>query len=848
MKQVALIVLSLTLVATAVERRELMTLVREKKFEQAFALVEKELNSLPETNAEARAQLFSYQGELFLQTQQIAKAVESFSQCLSIREKIPSTPSLLLETHLRLARAHFTAQQHSQSVASYEKAIAIANPLSDHDLLMGLKAEFAETLLKRGDVPAAWKWISGNPLGKLSDDVAIHWFSVRSKVSFASGSYAEAYHWQREASKRWEKIKDKDPQTGMVIEMESCALAQRLNRGDDARVHLQHAKNFAMQINEVNLAASTRWSLAVLNAELSDAAKKLVYEHMVAIFDQCKMDNEFVSKGSVISAQVKLASLALDAKDDAAALRWCDQLDDVLPDVDSFRSLLHRYRAAAFFHQQDFDRAQQEAIESAQAAQRWLRQNRIFGIAENMIGLENSVDLLSPLMNFTKMHDRASILDKFLLDNHDDGLSQWIQLRRTLHQGDQKDAMRKLFLSREVDRANQIANQFQEWSMQHRDLSAIRGSLPATGACVHYFIYRNEKDENHYAAIVRGSDQKLRCVELGKAEIIHGRIRALIKTSEMQATDLAYKGTSPLVLCESLYDLLWAPLGIADQEVIIRPSGLLQFVPWSILRLPSAAADAGYLCQLHRSLRVIATSHRESRPAATKRNVSLLGVAEFEDGSEHNDRFLLEGETFSNLPGVRREFAAIESTGMQAVYQNTQITDDVFREPLVLSSSILHISCHGFVQPSDDPLQDGAAVLRQSVLVLHDYGKRESGLLYVGEAAYLPLDDVHAVVLSLCRGGLSNHSGMENWSSLRRAFLAAGVSHAAAAQWEIVDNDMQFFMKHLYSEMQRGADLPAAMQKTQCDWVAGKIPHAAAFTPAMRIATAGAWVVESAGW
>ena len=161
---------------------------------------------------------------------------------------------------------------------------------------------------------------------------------------------------------------------------------------------------------------------------------------------------------------------------------------------------------------------------------------------------------------------------------------------------------------------------------------------------------------------------------------------------------------------------------------------------------------------------------------------------------------------------------------------------------------MLHISGHGFVLPSDDPLQDGAAVLRQSGLVFHDYGKREKGLLYVGDAAYLPLDEVHDVVLSLCRGGLSNHAGLENWSSLRRAFLAAGASHVAAAQWEIVDDDMQYFMRQLYAEIQSGTPLPAALQKTQCDWIEGKIPHAQKFSPAMRIATGGAWVVESAGW
>lgn len=835
-----------TLSAVALEREVLVTLVKEKQFDQAFALVEKELSQLPESNTVARAQLYSYQGELFLKTQRYEKAVDAFSHSLSIREKISTAPALMLESHLRMARAQILTTNREKAVSSYEHAVAIAVSLKDQNVACGLRAELAELQLKLGDVRAAWKSISLDKAFDLSDEVAIHWFSVRSKVSFASGSYAEAYQWLRKAHERWEKQRENDPQTGLVIAMESCALAQRLNRSDEAKMHLQDAEKMRQSLGEDQITASVRWSFAVLQAELSEADKAITYAQMVAHFDRCKSDQEFVSMGAMISAQVKLASLALDAEDYVAALHWCDQLEKSLPAVDSFRALLHRYRAAALFHQNQGEKAEQEAIASAVAAQRWLQRNRIFGMAENMIGLENSVDLLSPLMMYARMDQRADLLRKFLLENHDDGLSQWIQLRRSLHQSDQRDTMRRLFLNDQRGLSEQMVDQFQQWAKDYRSPKNLLDEVPKQCALVHYFIYRNEQEVNHYGAIVCAPDQKTRCIDLGPAELIHSRIRALLVTSEQQATDGAYKGTSPIVLCESLYQLLWAPLKLEHPDVVIRSAGMLQFVPWSILHDSNSPDDAGYLCQKYRSLRVVACSRQELRRQPSELRLSLLGVAEQQSVEE--DEFLLENETFSDLPGVRREFSAIENTGIKPVYRNEKMTAAVFRNADVLSSTMLHLSCHGFVKSSDDPLQDGAAVLRQSGLVFHNYGNNESGLLYVGDAAYLPLDDVHSVVLSLCRGGLSNHAGLENWSSLRRAFLAAGVVHVAAAQWEIVDDDMQYFMQHLYTEIKQGKSLPEALQKTQGDWIEGKIPHSAKFSPAMRIATGGAWVVESAGW
>lgn len=848
MKHPVLIFYLLLVPALGLERDELVALVREKQFDQAFALIEGELKRISETDSEARARLYSYQGELFLKTQRPDQAVESFVSCLAIRNKLDPNPKSLLETHLRIARAQVLAEHRLPAAASYQKAIGIGTSLEDRNMVVGLKAELAELFLKMGDLPEAWKLMHEEELEELSDDVAIHWLSVRSKVSFASGSYAEAYQRLRDASQRFDRTSQKDLQTGLVIAMESCALAQRLNRPNDASLHLQEANRLVPKIGIDQLSASVRWSLAVLDAELSEAGKDSIYLQMATTFESFQSDGEFVASGAILPAQVKLASLALDAKFYPDALKWCDRLDANLPEVNSFRALLHRYRAAAWHHQNRPDLAQQQAIESAKAAQRWLQENRVFGTVENLIGLENSVDLLSPLVNYTRTENRPEVLRKFLLENHDDGLSHWIQLRRFLNHSDQREKLRNLFLGEAPSKSENMAIHFHEWSkLQNRPIIS-RQALPDRGTLVHYFIYRNEDDENHYGAIVCQADQTTRYVELGQADLIHRRVQGLLTASEMQATDASYRGTSPIVLCEALYDLLWEPLKIADQEVVIRPAGMLQFVPWPILHKPGAAPDAGYLCQLYRSLRVVACSRHENSQEAASLRLSLLGVARQQDYENSDANSLIQPEKFANLPGVIDEFSAIRDAGIVPIYQNTSMSADVFRDPKVLSSTMLHLSCHGFVKPTEDPLQDGAAVLRQSGMIFHDYGKNEKGLMYVGDAVYLALDNINAMVLSLCRGGLSNHAGLENWSSLRRAFLAAGAKHVAAAQWEIVDDDMQYFMKSLYMKIHRGMPLPAALQSSQCDWIEGRIPHANNLTPAMRIATGGAWVVESAGW
>lgn len=839
----------LILPSGAWDRKELTALVRAKDFDGAFAWIAKEVAKLPKDDSIELATLLSYQGELCAMKQQHKEAIALLRQCLRMKENVKADARMILESNLRLARLFVIDLQIKEAQESYQTVIKLAKEMADQNVEFGIKAELAELLLKKSNVAKAWLLMRDELPLALSADVKVHWLSVQSKVYFASGSFAAAYQSLRDAEVLCQQMKQNSHESALVISMEACALAQRLQLTEAAESHLEQARKHALMLGVETISASTRWSLAVLEAELSGDTPAAIYQAMVITFEQCKNDDEFVAQGSIDSAQIKLASLALDAKNDQAVLHWCHQLEESLLEKHSLRALLYRYRAAAYHRLGNVSEAQKQAALSARTAQQWLGSSRLFGVAENLIGLENSVDLLSPLMLYARPEERAKLLLDCLLTSHDAALEEWIQLRQNVLPSKDRDAMEKALREMRLahDQKWQSIDQFQNLRSNYlRERTPV--ALPEQGALVHYFLYRGEDEQDHYAAIVCQKNVPPVCKEIGVAEVIHSRVRAMLLASESQATDAAYRGTSPVILAEKLYELLWAPLELSGEDVCIRPAGMLQFVPWSILRKPKSLPDHGYLCQQHHNLRVIACSRKETRAQASDLRLSLLGVIEQQKKLRDQAFMIAEEEDFSDLPGVAREFDSIRSTGIIPVFQQTRANALDFSHATVMSSSMLHVSCHGFVQSSDHPLLDGASVMRQAGMIFHQYGASNDGLMYVEDVPYLALDHINSMMLSLCRGGLSNHAGLENWSSLRRAFLAAGVAHVAAAQWKIVDDDMQYFMRHLYEKIQRGEALSMGMQQTQCDWIEGKIPHSAKFSPAMRIATGGAWVVESAGW
>lgn len=167
--------------------------------------------------------------------------------------------------------------------------------------------------------------------------------------------------------------------------------------------------------------------------------------------------------------------------------------------------------------------------------------------------------------------------------------------------------------------------------------------------------------------------------------------------------------------------------------------------------------------------------------------------------------------------------------------------------------SLLHFCGHGFAR--EQTASVGMAL--QAGLVLADCAEalrkrstgqavppEKDGLLFVHEAAALPLTGVSLVALSGCQTGLGHWQPGEHLEGLRHAFIVAGAQHVAATLWDVNDAAVPDFVGSFYERLAQGQPPSAALWSTQRAWLDGE----SKVEPAVRVALVGAWTLEAAGW
>ncbi|MGJ8697865.1 MAG: CHAT domain-containing protein [Verrucomicrobiaceae bacterium] len=389
-------------------------------------------------------------------------------------------------------------------------------------------------------------------------------------------------------------------------------------------------------------------------------------------------------------------------------------------------------------------------------------------------------------------------------------------------------------------------------SQNHALRKRLGGTVAAPGGQAVLFLIYYRGGEAHYGALVLRGEAVW--VDLGPAGKIHDRLTATIETAERTLGEATGSTLSLTGRLTQLWKSVWEPLLPhldLGQPLSIAPTGLLHFVPWATLR----DRDGRYLCQTAEEVRILALTGKF--PERTQGGGALfVGVDEAPGAQSGGVLFPFDEELaglvgdLAPLPGVKDELGGL--TGEAVMNPDEERLRNLLLEN---PPEVLHLAGHGFVAEGESAqgfragfLLGGAKDSLPRSFAGELVPEGEDNLLFAREIAALELSRTGLVVLSACRGGIGRSEVGGNWSSLRRAFIAAGAGQVLASQWRVRDDELPPFMKALYGGMRSGEPAHRVLWKLQRDWIEEKIPAAKDKPESLRAASAGAWVLEGTGF
>ena len=277
-------------------------------------------------------------------------------------------------------------------------------------------------------------------------------------------------------------------------------------------------------------------------------------------------------------------------------------------------------------------------------------------------------------------------------------------------------------------------------------------------------------------------------------------------------------------------DLVIKPIAskLATSRLIVIADGVLQYVPFQILKTSAAASDpliatvdivnepsASALVLVRRQVRNKANSSRllvgfgdaifspeDVGGGAGNANSASNPTANSSTQTRGN-----QASQFSKLPPIfnaRHELMAIsEMTGDDSAFF---IAHDATRENLLrldlTQFRILHVLTHGVLNAQRPELSG-------LVLSLIDANNQQiPGFVSLADIYRLHAPEL--VVLSACDTALGDNQSGEGLIGVTRGFMYAGASGVVASLWEVDDDSTTELMKYFYADMLQGGMGPAA--------------------------------------
>jgi tetratricopeptide (TPR) repeat protein len=255
-------------------------------------------------------------------------------------------------------------------------------------------------------------------------------------------------------------------------------------------------------------------------------------------------------------------------------------------------------------------------------------------------------------------------------------------------------------------------------------------------------------------------------------------------------------------LARRLGDML---LGQADighaKRLLIVPDGVLQYIPFSALRLYSERKSEIYLLDKYEfmllpSLSALATLRAIDRPIPKSKG-TILAYLPVTPGAHAE----------CELPHSAEEAQAIKkilALPPDSVKYNTNWTSDV--QAQVQGSQYVHFAVHGKINPLRPEM---------SYLILSSLnGCGAKGALKLGRIYDLHLS-AGLVVLSACDSALGKNMESEGSIGLPRAFLYAGAKSVVASLWKVDDKTTKELMVRLYAGLQQDKRPSLALHDAQ---------------------------------
>ena len=336
-----------------------------------------------------------------------------------------------------------------------------------------------------------------------------------------------------------------------------------------------------------------------------------------------------------------------------------------------------------------------------------------------------------------------------------------------------------------------------KYDHQVMDIPAVQAALQQRKAGLIAYFWG---DEHLYGwAVLPGG---LRFQRLGSREDASELIGGLLDRVEARQPMGELPHEAYLLLLEPLLRGEATP----DRLVIVR-DGLLEYLPFALLRTAPGKARGDYLVQGHAlsyasSATVLFRPHAPAAPAN-----GYMGFAMgFPGGMQVPEA--LRAQALGALPFARKEVESGRRIfGGEGRFDEGATEQDFRRE--AGGRGILHLATHTLIDDRN-PLY--------SRLVL-SAGAGEDGFLHTYELFGMDLD-AELVVLSACntgRGALQRGEGM---MSLSRGFAYAGCPSILMTHWTVSDRQNAGLMEAFFKGLAKGLPKDKALQQAQVDYLA----------------------------
>ena len=830
-------------------------LMEARRFAEARPLVERWCEQLAGREgteaalAEARARhvLGSVQDRLG----EHAAAVASFERALALYDRAGAGA---LERGAGLDGGGRAAQAAGKfALAEAWLRAAAAARAGDPPRAAASRAQLADVLLKLGRFEEAAAELEA-AMGLAGDDPAARWQVARQRgvLAVTVGRPAEALEWFDRAREWADGLGAEADLLSASLEGQRGQVLFRLGRTAEAAEVLESAADFFLGVpreqaewlaQENNLAAV--WLATGQAVRARDRLRGVLGLPEVA-----KLGDNPALITPWLNASAAEAATGSPERAAAALERAARLADAVLPEVHPLRAQVASARLAGAMASGDRAAARVEARRASDLARAWL--GRLGESADETQWLEfrRTLDPVSPLAVVGAEETEA--LADAVLATQGLGLERLLAGRRPAG-----------------ERARQAG-----WR-------ETTGSLPAGAVLVNYVWWRPLgpggvwAEHGHYGALVLRAGRAPAWVDLGPAAEVEARVRRVIHAARdtVSANRAARNRASLDFQTAQLWQLVWsrvAPLAEGAESLLLRPDGMLHFVPWAILQEPAVEAGAAsgrFFGQRYARVRVVARAAPAPAPTESGRTAGwrLAAVADAPGRGAPGPPAAGAGDLSAEvwreltgmpaLPGVAREVEAIRAAAPASV----EVVVAPSREagfvppPPAVPPALLHFSGHGFAVEQED--EWGVARL-EAGLVFADCADglkaraagralppEGDGILSAREAAGLNLAGTGLVMLSACQTGLGQWQPGEHMAGLRHAFLIAGARHVASTLWDVNDADAPALVADFYRRLGAGEAPDEALWATQRAWL-----EAPADDRSVRAALAGAWTMEAAGW